>query len=77
MRAKPKRHYGGDIAAISIGDGQLWIECELTEPPSQKGRSVDVYFDPDDVTKLVVAARSAAIAARSKPIATESQWRNP
>jgi len=64
MRAKPKRRFA-ELATIGFEDGAMWIECELMAPPSMAGRSVDVYFDPAEVTELLLDARRAAVRGRS------------
>lgn len=65
-------HETPDLRVIPSPPGHLVIECEVVRPPSSKGRTVYVHFDPEDVTRLVKEARSAAIAARSKTLAEQN-----
>lgn len=61
MNATPKRWLSSRGPMISRSPDQgLWIECEVTSPPSAKGKSVDVYFPPDLVTPTLLAFRDAA-----------------
>lgn len=63
MIVRPKRHLDGEIR-FHYGDF-LAIECEVINPPSARGRSVSVFLDVDDVTKLLLELRSAATRHRS------------
>ena len=65
MIVKPKQHYDGSIK-FNYGDF-LAIECEVVNPPSSEGRTVYVFFDDEDVTKVLLELRSAAIRRASAP----------
>lgn len=62
-----------DLRCIPAPPGYLIIECEIAQPPSSKGRTVYVIFDPEDVTRLVKEARSVAIASRGKTLADSAE----
>lgn len=65
MRAKPKVFlHSGEPKTIPTPDGAVWVECEITDPPSRVGQSVDVYCDPELATKLLLSFREAGRRAR-------------
>ena len=66
MNVTPK-HYLNDDAIRTIPSedkGTLVIECEVRNPPSAKGKTVYVIFEPADVTKALLLMRDAARRAR-------------
>lgn len=75
MNVVPKHwdlHEENDLRVIPAPVGHFVIECEVANPPSSKGRTVYVHFEPEDVVRLIKEARSVAIAARSTTL-TEAE----
>lgn len=71
MNAVPRLwtlHDAEELREIPAPPGHFVIECVVAHPPSSAGRTVYVHFDPENLTRLVKQARSAAIQARSKPM---------
>lgn len=56
------RNYGSDK------DGNMWVECEVTSPPSMAGKTVMLSVPREQVPELLRAARDAAISLRSTPM---------
>lgn len=78
VKAAPK-HYP-QMTMVVLEDGGMYIECELTDPPSQAGRSVDVFFTAADVTELAIRATRVARGRMHPDVGTErreSLWRYP
>ncbi len=73
MRAEPKRHQHIGLNAVITEDGGLWIECEVTAPPSRLGQIVEVDMKPDVVIEVMQRAREAAMIARSTTETVERQ----
>lgn len=65
-------HEENDLRVVPAPVGHLVLECEVSQPPSSKRRTVYVYFEPEDVVRLIKEARSVAIAARSTTL-TEAE----
>lgn len=57
-----------ELRVVPAPPGHLVIECEVISPPSSARRTVYVHFTPENVTRLVREARSAAIQARNTPM---------
>ena len=57
MRTDWKGRPKPDIIPSSEG---VWVECEVTNPPSRKGKTVHVFFPPDTVTEMLLTFRNAA-----------------
>lgn len=70
MNAKPRLTLTGELRTIPARDHMLVIECEVVNPPSSTGRTVYVFFNVEEVPKLIAEARSAAIRARSQPMSS-------
>ena len=68
LNAVPRRFLDGTLRpTIPLPDGEgVWLECEITYPPSRKGAKVDVFFDMETVTSLLKDLRESAIQARKK-----------
>lgn len=66
MIAEPKRAAGGRLRS-QLYEGGLMIECEITQPPSTKGRTVWVHFPQDKIAGLLRDTRTAAVSARATP----------
>lgn len=64
MNVTPRLTLDGELRTIPATDF-LVIECEVSSPPSAKGKTVYACFDVETTTKLVIAAREAAIHHRS------------
>lgn len=65
MNAKVKRYSMIDSADPKIiypreHDGGLWIECEVTGPPSSSGRTVYLHVEDDLITPMLLEFRDAA-----------------
>jgi hypothetical protein len=73
MNVRPKVTFTDDLK-LMYGNADdagrrmfaLGIECEVTHPPSNAGRTVYLLLDDADVVRLLRELRSAAIRARSK-----------
>lgn len=70
MIVTPKRLYDDRVAALPSADG-VWVQCEVTYPPSAVGRSVDVFVPDDLVTSMLLEFRDRARVLRSQPEAAE------
>lgn len=64
MRAEPKRTLTGSVKVVPGTGPGMWIECEVTRPPSRRGQSVDLYLDDDAIAQLLPKLRHRAIEAR-------------
>jgi hypothetical protein len=51
MMALPNTHYDGELDIHPAGKG-MFVICTIGTPPSMKGRTVDVFFDPAAVASL-------------------------
>lgn len=63
MRATPKLLDGSlDPRAVMpvAGDGGLFVQCVVYDPPSAAGQTVDVFFPADQITPLLLAFRDKA-----------------
>ncbi len=67
---KPARYGGSDGVKLVLSDNatDLWLECEVTSPPSAAGRTVYVRVPQPQVVDVLKAARDAARPARSMPM---------
>lgn len=66
MRAVIKTHYDDEpkvIYAANPKDG-FFLECEVTDPPSMKGRTFFLYVDVPMTTKLLLTLRDQGIRQR-------------
>lgn len=71
MRVVPKRWLWSERGEIrvhvqTLGDA-LFVECEVIEPKSWQGRTVDLYLNRDDVVALLLELRDSARRTRSEP----------
>lgn len=67
MIVTPKRLYEDRVAAIPSGDG-VWMECEVTQPPSWAGRRTVHLYVPDElVTSMLLEFRDRARVLRAQP----------
>lgn len=57
----------GGVKWMPDGMGGMWIHCELTGPPSSKGRNLDIHISAEDLPEMLKAVRQAAIVARGRP----------
>lgn len=69
LHAIPKRYlHDGSLRCTptpKCEDGQgLWVECEVMDPPSSRGKTVMVYLAPDVITPMLLELRTMAIDAR-------------
>lgn len=68
MNAVPRRWFAHDPATPRVHSGpdpgSLWLECEVSHPPSSRKKTVLVLFTPDDVDALLLEFRAAAIRRR-------------
>lgn len=77
MIVQPKpAYFRADPATIKVIPGENWpaelfIECEVTSPPSMKGRTVYLRLPQEQIPAVLKAARSTAIKARSAPLDAE------
>lgn len=55
--------------------GHVIVECEVTEPPSMKGRQFNLVLDPEQVAPLMKDLKQAAIFARSQPMRSSREYR--
>jgi hypothetical protein len=70
VNVQPKHHYDGSLKLL-YGD-YLAIECEvISDAPTQKNRTVYVFLDNEDTTKLLLELRDAARRHRSRPLTTK------
>lgn len=75
MRAQPKTWElsdGPEPIVHYFPNGDVLIEAVIVDPPSSKGRGVNLHVTVDMVPAVLKAFRSAAIAIRSKPMASQS-----
>lgn len=69
MQVEIKTHLDGEPLVVHMPDGDgMWLQCEVTAPPSNVGRSVNVYIARDLVPKVMKELRHSAIQARRRPI---------
>lgn len=66
MNVRPRKHFDGTFKIIP--GPYLVLECEATSPPSRVGKTVYVWFDPEDTVKLLKEAKEQAIRDRSEPM---------
>lgn len=66
MNVVPKQQ-GGALLIVPAKD-HFVMECVATAPPSSKGRTVYLVLDSEHVTRVLLALREDAIAARSTPM---------
>jgi hypothetical protein len=68
MRAKPKRFLHSGLIHTTWGAKRqgIWIECEITAPPSSAGKTITLHLDEDDYTALLLELRDLAARDRSK-----------
>lgn len=65
MNLVPKRHgHDGSIVTIPAPKGTVVVECEFTDPPSARNRSVYLYLIGDDLTDVFKELRNEAREAR-------------
>lgn len=67
MNAKLKTRFTEKPIVIGDAHGGLWIECEIVDPPSSAGRTVDLHVDASQVTDMLLEFRARAIEQRSVP----------
>ncbi len=69
MNAVPRRWGGDGLRVGPLGDGGLWVECEVSHPASRKGQTVNLFLDREDVVDLLLKLRDSAIRARRRTMA--------
>lgn len=74
MNVTPKRFVTGELKPlVPVVDerartGAVYIECEVVQPASAKGRTVWVYLDVEMVPEIMRELKYEAIAVRSQPM---------
>ena len=65
MNLVPKRKlHDGSISIIPAPKGTVVIECEVTDPPSARGRVINLFLIGEDLTDVFKELRNEAREAR-------------
>lgn len=64
MNVTIKDWFDGEPRVSSAGERGIWIECEVSSPPSREGQTVHLFISPEQVDKLLLEFRSNAIYRR-------------
>lgn len=48
--------------------GDIWLECEIVQPNSTKGRAVTVHIPPEQVLAVLKLCKQAAAEQRAKAL---------
>jgi hypothetical protein len=68
MKATPKIDRAGALAGDAVipiaGDGGLFVQCVVYDPPGSHGRTVDVFIPAEHVDGMLRELRDKAVANR-------------
>lgn len=66
MNVTPKRWFDESLRMLASDPRTtgVWFECEVTSPPSSRGRTAYLHIPPSMIADMLLALRAEAIEQR-------------